>query len=323
MMSSPSHEPIEGPLPRVAVLVLNYKNASDTMACLDALASQDYADTEVWVVDNDSQDGSAEAIAQAYPHCHLIQAPDNLGFSGGNNLGFQAILDSGRFEYVWLLNNDTMVRRDCLTELVWMAKTYPNSIIGPVILNPDGSFQRVGTYMTHWTGAVRHYGDAFVRPAGEGRCVEALSGCAMLIPVEVLKTVGLWTEAYFLYFEDTDYCLRAARAGVTCRIAPRARLLHKEGATTGRAKPLVTYYYQRNRLMVFYERSAGLAGVFERAFCWLYTHWRLVRSRIKSWRSGQADLQLHHRAFELAVKDFYRGVTGKCPHQDLCPNPNP
>lgn len=293
--------------PATAVILVNYQGADDTLACLESLKRLDYPNLRIIVVDNASKDGSAEKIAQAHPEARLIEAPENRGFSAGNNLGIQDALMQPDMAYVWLLNNDTTVPPDALTRQMETALDNPKALIGAMILHPDGRFQRVGNRLNRWFGGLRGYSEPEAVSLAQ---VESLTGCSMLIPRSAFSEVGLLDEDYFLYFEDNDYCLRALKSGYACLVSHQAQVFHKEGATTGKNKPLVTYYYQRNRLLLLKRFASPVQfGVVQ-----LYTLYRLFRSTIKTMLSADADRLAHHRAFQLAVRDFYRGVRGPCPH---------
>ncbi len=294
--------------PKVAIIILNYQGADDTLACLASLNSLAYPHSQVFVVDNASNDDSAEKITQAYPEMTFIQSETNLGYSGGNNLGIQAALNDPEYEYIWLLNNDTEVEPETLTHLITTAGHFPNALIGGVIFYPDGRFQRVGNRISPFLGGIRDYTESEI---SEGRPIQSITGCSMLVPRSVFETIGLLDASYFLYFEDNDFCLRAAKGGLKCLPCLKAKIFHKEGASTGKNTALVTYYYQRNRLILLQRFQSPLAFKCVE----YYTAYRLFRSKIKSQRQNTLDAKRHHQAFELAVKDFYQGVTGKCPHQ--------
>jgi GT2 family glycosyltransferase len=295
--------------PLTAIVVLNYRGAADTIACVASLKQLDYPAFEIIVVDNASADGSVEAIRQAHPDVTLMVSETNGGFGAGNNLGMAEALKNPKVAYVWVLNNDTTVASDALKHLINTAEKHPRSLVGPIVLHPDGRFQRVGSRVERFRGALRFYRQGELQV--EGQPVESLTGSSILIPRAVLEAIQGWDESYFLYFEDNDFCLRAQEKGYSCRVSLEARIYHQEGATTGRNKPLVTYYYQRNRLLFLRQFSTPLQfRVAE-----LYTRYRLFRSTIKSRLSKSSDAGRHHRMFQLAVSDFYRGIRGKCPHE--------
>lgn len=292
----------------MAIILLNYRGAADTLSCLASLETLSGNHTKIIVVDNASNDGSVEQIRQAHPNFHLIASDTNLGFSGGNNLAIDEVLRSEQFDYIWLLNNDTTVESDTLKELLAMAHRHPDTLIGSLIRYPDGRFQRVGNRFVKNRGSIKAYAEDRLE---DGQVVEALTGCSMLIPTKVFQTIGLLDEQYFLYFEDNDFCFRAREAGFESRVALKSIVFHQEGASTGKNRPLVTYYYQRNRLL-FARRFVSLLN---RLTLELYTHWRLVRSTIKATLKNNADIKAHDRAFSLAVKDYQQGVFGPCPHE--------
>ncbi len=293
--------------PRVAVILLNFNGTDDTLACLQSLQSLDYPHYQVIVVDNASDENPQARIQQAYPGVTLIHSRQNLGYSGGNNLGIQCVLEAQEADFIWLLNNDATVQPDTLTQLLKLAGQYPFDIIGSRILYPDGRFQRIGNRLDKGKGGLKSYKLDDVQ---DGDIVESLSGCSMLVPRMVFEVIGLLSEDYFLYFEDNDFCLRAAQAGFKSRVALQSLVYHAEGATTGRNRPLVTYYYQRNRLRLC--RRFFSSPRFK--LIALYTQYRLFRSTIKTAIRRSAEAEAHHRAFRLAVKDFYQGITGACPH---------
>lgn len=295
-------------LPTVAIVLLNYRGGDDTIACLDSLQGLDYPNVRIIVVDNNSGDGSFERIQCAHPRgIQLIQSGENLGFSGGNNIGIRAALEESEIRYIWLLNNDTLVHPEALMALVHQAQKQPRSLVGSVIRYPDGRFQRIGNRLNRLRGGLQSYSESDLQ---DGQVVESLSGCSMLLPREVFESIGLLSEEYFLYFEDNDFCLRASHAGFQSIITLKSLVFHKEGSSTGGKSPLVTYYYQRNRLILARKFFTRLQFKSVQ----LYTRYRLFRSTIKSVSQNHPETKSHHRAFQLAIDDFSRGIQGKCPH---------
>ncbi|MDW8091366.1 MAG: glycosyltransferase family 2 protein, partial [Meiothermus sp.] len=109
----------------VYVIVLNWNGWKDTIECLSSLRHSDYPNYEIVVVDNNSEDDSVVRIREAHPQVPIIQAEDNLGFAGGNNLGIRYALSKGA-EFVWLLNNDTKVMKNTLSSMVELAMRNPD-----------------------------------------------------------------------------------------------------------------------------------------------------------------------------------------------------
>ena len=303
--------PTPQPTPSVAVVLINYNSAADTLACVESLQAMPWPGLRIIVVDNASQDDSVVKLRALEPAITLIASPTNTGFSGGNNLAFN-YLKTDMPDYVWVLNNDTTVMPDTLSHLVQMAQRFPGSMIGPRIEYPDGRFQRVGNKLNRWTGRLKDYAESRIK---DGQVVECLSGCSMLIPATCLDLIKGFNDDYFLYCEDNDLCYRAADHGVTCRIALQAKVRHKEGATTGKQPAARVYYYHRNRLRL--ARHVCHGGQW--TLIQLYSQYRLWRAKLKakpiqvSGASPQAALT-EADIMQMAYHDFAQGVVGPCPH---------
>ncbi len=299
--------------PLVYILLLNYRGTDDTLACLDSLQQLDYPNYRILVVDNASPDDSLihlKARLSALPNSfRLIEAPENGGFSYGNNLGIQAALaEVGEREpgFVWLLNNDTTVAPETLSTLVDAARK-TGGVTGSLLLYPDGRYQQAGTRFNWWTGSTKGYAENKV---SDGMRVETLSGASMLIPLQAFRAAGLLDESYFLYFEDGEASLRFARHGFPMTVCTRSLVYHKEGATTGRKSRMTQYYFHRNRLRVLFQYASGP----QKISIGLYAAFRLLRSVVKSALSRNPERTISTRIELLAFSDFWKGISGPCPH---------
>lgn len=193
----------------------------------------------------------------------LIQTGENLGFSGGNNVGLRYALARDDFEYVWLLNNDTLMRPDALTHLVNRMKEKPEAgICGSTLIyydKPDIIQACGGGTYNKWFGFSRHIGafNDFNKPIDQ-KSVETkmdyVVGSSMLIPKKFLEDVGLMSEEYFLYFEEIDWATRAKK-NYTLAYAPESIVYHKEGVSSGagnnpKQKSVYSdYFFIRSRLL--------------------------------------------------------------------------
>lgn len=249
-----------------AVIVVNYGAAADTVACLRALAAMPVQPGLVIVVDNHSPDDSAarilrqwgtfaaplllretDAAAPLPPGArHLLLArAHNDGFSAGNNAGIRIALRDTGCRAVWLLNNDALPRPDALDALcARMSREDRPGIVGSTLVYAhDGrTIQTLaGDRLRRVPGTVSPIGngrrlDSVLRSPGRQaveRQLDGVTGASMLIRREVLEKAGWLDEAFFLYSEDMEFCLRARKAGFTCGWAPESVVLHKEGGTTG------------------------------------------------------------------------------------------
>lgn len=267
------------------VVILNWNGKTDTLACLESLLGSEGVDFCIAVCDNGSGDGSLAALAawglkrfgpafrqlraaevgSSSPASHerffLIDNAANLGFAGGNNVGLRWALRDTACRHVWLLNNDTEVAPDALSQALARLTAHRSMGLCGSTLVYAHDRQTVqawgGMSYSRWTGGTRHLG-AFSRleqvpsdPAPVEAEMACVVGAAMLVSREWLETVGLLGEGYFLYFEEIDWAVRAA-GRFSLGWAPRSIVFHKEGASIGTAStggsPLSTYYLFRNRV---------------------------------------------------------------------------
>ncbi len=215
--------------PAVSIIVLNYKGCEDTLACLRSLEHQTYPNVEVIVVDNDSGDGSAEAFRQEHPGVKIIETGANLGFTGGNNVGVRHALKHGA-DYVMLLNNDTIAAPDMLDVMIEVMEADPQiGVSGPMIYYfsaPETIWSAGGTI--DWTrGATSMIGlneDDKTQFGFSPRPVDFVTGCCLLARRAVWEQAGLLDEKFFMYYEETEWCVRATRAGYKIMLIPAAMI---------------------------------------------------------------------------------------------------
>lgn len=299
----------------VYIVLLNYQGADDTLACLASLESYlVYRPYHVIVVDNASPDDSVARLKQAQEKIdfELIVSPDNRGFSAGNNLAIQTVLDRvkqgtiSENAFIWLLNNDTTVHEQALTPLVKLAHQ-TQGLVGSLLLYPDQRYQQVGTQINWWTGSTRGYPDTGLT---DGMQVTCLTGASMLIPISVFQKIGLLDESYFLYFEDAEFCLRAAHAGINCHVSLESKVYHHEGKTTGKHSLATQYYFHRNRMKVLTQYASPV----QKACITLYQRFRLWRNGVKASLKQTTDRHRSMTVQQWAFHDYTTGVFGPCPH---------
>ncbi len=246
--------------PKVSVLVLNWNRKADTLECLESLRNVDYPNFEIVVVDNASTDDSVAAIRQAYPDVVVLQNSDNLGYAEGNNVGIRYALKNGS-DYVFVLNNDTVVDANVLTPLVETMEREPDvAVAGSRICYYDRRdiIQCAGTRVDTHTGAVleevgngqRDVGQEFPEDA-----YNAAHGCGMMVRCALLDEVGLMQANFCFYLEETDWCLRFREAGYRVKMVAASKVYHKEGVSMGGSKsPRALYYMARNRRLFLENR---------------------------------------------------------------------
>ena len=240
----------------VAAVVLSWNGREDTLACLRSLAGEA---VDAIVVDNASEDGSAEVVEQQFPAVELIRNDVNLGYAGGMNVGIRRALERGA-DHVLLLNNDVEVEPGAVAKLAAAAEGA--GAVSPLITfaaNPETVWYAGASFDPRRGYNGRHRG--LGRPAAEfTEVAETDRACraAMLIPRAALDEVGLLDEELFAYFEDAEWSLRARRAGLPVRVAPSARVRHKVSASTGGEGSEAAIYYSVRNLLVITERYAPL-----------------------------------------------------------------
>lgn len=291
---------------RILIVIVNYKTPT---LCIEALGSLEpevrrHGRARVVVVDNPSGDDSPERIAAALEErgwkdfAALVCAPVNGGFAYGNNLAIRSALASPEPpEFVWLLNPDTKVQPGALDELVAFLEARPEvGIVGSGLEDPDGTswpyafrFPTLVSEFEHNArlGVVSRLlaNHAFTRKmADHPERIDWLPGASMMVRREVFERVGLMDEEYFLYLEETDFCLQSARAGFECWRVPASRVMHIAGQSTGvtdrKAPPrrLPAYWFEsRARYWLKnHGRSYGIAA--DLVAIVLFGLWRARRS---------------------------------------------
>lgn len=293
--------------PSVVSVILNTNRRDDTLACLASLRASTWQNHRALVLDNASTDGSAEAIRTGFPEAEVLPLSANLGYAGNNNVGIEAALASGA-EWVFVLNEDTVLAPDCIARLVEAGERDPNvGIVGPMVYHHDEPtvIQSAGGKISRWWESF-HLG-ANADDAGQfdrEHEVDWISGCAILVRRAVIEQVGAIDQRYFYFWEETEWCLRAKAAGWRVVHVPSARLWHKGVQRDYRPKPTVTYYATRNRLLTLSKHNAPL-GV--KAVAWL----QILRT-LTSWtlRPKWRGMREHCRAMWLGARDYLRGRLG-------------
>jgi GT2 family glycosyltransferase len=244
------------------VVVLCWNGRDDTSACLDSVLRLEYPNRRVVVVDNGSSDDTVAMVRTHFPWVGIVENGQNLGYAGGNNVGIKYALGE-KIEYVFVLNNDTVLDRGCVTELVADLETHPQAAAAA----PKSYFFDAPETLYFAGGKIKPDGDTVHLGAGEtdgpafgASCeTEWLTGCAIMFRADALIKVGLFHPDYFLVYEDSDWSLRARRAGFELRFAAQAKLWHKVSRSFGNnGSPFYFYYYTRNACL-WIERNHPLA----------------------------------------------------------------
>lgn len=296
--------------PSVLIVIVNYCTGPLVVECLTSLKGElsSCPNARAIVVDNASGDTSVQYITEAIAQhgwseqVTLIASPTNGGFAYGNNQAILRCLHSGtqQPDYVWLLNPDTRVRPGALQALLTFMECHPRAgIAGSLLEEANGmpwsySFRfpsllgelERGARLGMVTRLLRNH--AVPRLMGDkAEQTDWVSGASMLIRRPVFERTGIMDEGYFLYFEETDFCLQAQRSGWQCWFVPSARVLHIAGQSTGvtnigaAARRVPAYWFQSRRR--YFTKNYGRGYAIAADLLWITAHllWRL-RRRVQS-----------------------------------------
>lgn len=296
--------------PRVITVLLNTSHCEDTLACLASLRANRYENHHVLVLDNASTDGSVRTIKAEFPEVEIIELAENLGYAGNNNVGIRRALEQGA-DWVFVLNEDTLLAPDGLVKLVEAGEQdLQVGIVGPMVYHYDEPLviQSAGGYLSRYYDGL-HYGQNEVDHGqfSQPRPVTWVSGCAILVRREAIEAQGMLDERFFIYYEETEWCLRLAKAGWVILHTPWARLWHKGVQLDYRPRPSVTYYFTRNRFLMLALQGVSpviWARVFGRVLLTVVS-WT-VKPR---WRA----MRPHRDAMWLGILDFFRRRWGAMP----------
>ena len=246
--------------PLVSVVTVNYDHPEVTCALLESLRHVTYPNLEIIVVDNASPNDDPAIIKQLYPEIVFIQSEKNLGFANGNNQGIK----KAKGDYILLLNNDTEVEPGFFEPLVSKLQSDPNiGMVSPKIrfYHSRDTIQFAG-YTAFTAVTLRQYliGLNEIDTGQYDLCVptESIHGAAVMVPMSVIKHVGLMAELYFLYYEEHDWAERIKNAGYQLYFVPESLVFHKESVSTGKLSPLKTYYINRNRFLFARRNIKGI-----------------------------------------------------------------
>ncbi len=239
-------------MPKVAVIVLHHADYAERYLepCYRSLQRQTYPaeDFQVFLVSNGVDESARRLVARVAPEARTVEHPSNLGWPGGSNSAIRIALAEG-FQYVVMLNPDTVVEETWLAALVDAAQAHPDAHIfqSKILLHGTDTIQSLGNRL-HYLGYAycNGYGHARSRPPPRG-VMDVASGAAMLVKREVFEAVGLLRQDYFLYYDDTEFSWRARLAGFNIGFVEASVCYHKYHFQSRLSSWL--YYFQRNRLL--------------------------------------------------------------------------
>lgn len=274
---------------RICIIVLNWNGWRDTIRCLESLLASDQAAFRVVLIDNGSTDGSVERIeewaatriatvvydrTQALAHgveseeakmaglgrsLVIVANERNVGFGAGNNVGLSYALACG-FDAMWVLNNDTTVDAECLTRMLRELERAPRvGAVGCVVYQMDHPHTVQlwgGAHVDMTLGIAPH-----VMNSSASHRLNMLSGVSVLLRADALREIGLFDENFFMYWEDSDLSFRLRSAGWALRVAPEARIWHRESSSLGGSTNVTRDHYYNESLRKLFGKYSWLPAV--------------------------------------------------------------
>ncbi|MDD3037755.1 glycosyltransferase family 2 protein [Bacteroides sp.] len=289
--------------PLLSFITICYNGFSDTCELIESIQKTIYSvNYEIIVVDNASRENEAAKFQKLYPSVIAIRNNENNGFSGGNNIGIR----QSKGKYIFLINNDTYIETDGIAFLIKRLES--SAKIGGVSPKIRFAFSPQHIQFAGFTPlsrfSLRNRTLGFDSPDNgmfdKAHSTPYLHGASMLLKREVIDTVGLMPEIFFLYYEELDWCTSMRKAGYELWYEPRFTIFHKESQSTGQLSKLRTYYLTRNRLL--YARR-NLKG-FTRSATLLYL------STVAASKNGLLYLLKGRLDLSVAIfKGTYAGLT--------------
>lgn len=248
--------------PPVAIVVIQFNRFDEVKQCLESIFEQDYKNFHLIVIDNASTDHSLEFLkAQYHDKATIIENSQNMGYTGGVNIGVAKALELG-CKYLYLLNNDMVLKKDTLTQLVLFAENYPSgAAFGSVVYetDKDNYLWSAGGKINSWTCTTSHMK---LKKNQTKAFADYIPGTSVLYRLNVLEQLKGFDDRFFLYWEDVDIGHRIQQHHFQNVVVYNSIAYHKCGASHGRYNAVTTYYPIRNQLLY---ASLHLQG-FQRLF---------------------------------------------------------
>ena len=233
---------------KVAVILVNYNAQDDTVECISSLLISNYDNIKIYVIDNASEDISKIDQLVDQNKVHLFKMDKNCGFGAASNFGAERAVEEGAGALMFL-NNDTVVDPTLVKRMVQRIRN--DTIVVPKMLYFESDkIWYGGGEVSLWTGKFKH-----MKYESEKR-VSFVTGCCFMMTAECYRKLGLFPTEYFLYYEDSDFSIKANIHTIKLLYVPNAVLWHKVSTSTSKLSNLKSYYLNRNRLYILRKYKA-------------------------------------------------------------------
>lgn len=240
---------------KVGIVIVNYNGGKFQNDCINTLYSMKCQDFEIIVVDSDSSDNSIELLRSSYPEVHILEQGENVGVAVGNNIGIKYSRSIGA-EYTLLLNNDTELDENLLDKL--LAEADENTVAVPKIYFYDKKdllwFAGGGMY---WEKAISYHEGIGEKDFGQydtNKLIEYAPTCCMLLHNKIFEKIGFIDEKMFMYYDDTDLCVRLMDSDIKIRYVPEAWMWHKVSSSSGGMQSKIGIYYTKRNQLYFINK---------------------------------------------------------------------
>lgn len=240
-------------MPKVCIVVLNWRAWETTARCLESLESDLSSGAEVVVVDNASRDGSVPELRRRYPSLTVLESPTNLGFGGGCNLGIQLAEQRGA-DFVWLLNNDVEIQSGSLSALLTKAAADPQVGAAGSVQYDTQDRQLICVWGGGWVNFLTGIPSSCLRPE-PARRLQYLSAASLLLRLDALKETGFLDEEFFLYWEDTDLSFRLRAKGWRLAVAEDSCVHHRGFGSMNPESPSYDYRFTRSSIRFLWKHA--------------------------------------------------------------------
>ncbi len=290
---------------KITIVIPNWNGHKDTLECLDSLQRLTYTNYEIVVIDNGSTDGSAAIIRESNPEVMIVELQENTGFTGACNEGIKYAIEAGA-EYVFLLNNDTVLNDDDLLEKMseYLENNLDVGMLAPVTLyHETNKIWFSGGELERNTGILKLWdqGEEYIKHDAVN-CT-FLVGCALFLKTDLIQKIGGFYWPYFLTSEESELCVNIMDRGYKLAILRNVSLFHKVSRSMGEQSPLLTYFLYRNKLL-FAKRNRINFTVFD--LCKILKYY--VKGFLSSIKRGNFRAAM---SVVLGVWDFVLGKYGK------------
>ena len=247
----------------VAVIIVNWKKYDFTLKCIESVLNSSFKNFKIILIDNEHQKGVFDELKKN-EKIHIIKNENNEGFAKANNQGIKYSINNG-FDYVLLLNNDTVIKNDLIDLLIKQSIQLNQKIIQPLILNYDKTkVWNAGGKINNFFGTFETIkkGVSFKNFKGNKNFTEWFTGCCILIKSEIFDEVGFFDERFFAYYEDIDFSIRLKEHRYSIAMMNDSYLQHFESASSksinqkeGNLSPYVHYLNIRNHIFLLKKHS--------------------------------------------------------------------